>query len=164
MKTRKIPMRSCVVTREKYPKQELIRVVRTCDGSVVVDETGKQNGRGAYLKKDLSVIEKAEKSNILNKHLETVVPKEIFEELKNKEKLKSYIEKLIKNQEINILKEEDYERYKLINTIYEDMKEISPKKILEIYQNVNIDILIQEIKKIELKSIVFFRSTNDKNI
>ena len=90
--------------------------------------------------------------------------KEIFEELKNKEKLKSYIEKLIKNQEINLLKEEDYERYKLINTIYEDMKEISPKKILEIYQNVNIDILIQEIKKIELKSIVFFRSTNDKNI
>ena len=44
------------------------------------------------------------------------------------------------------------------------MKEITPKKILEIYQNVNIDILIQEIKKIELKSIVFFRSTNDKNI
>ena len=71
---------------------------------------------------------------------------------------------VVKNQEINLLKEEDYERYKLINTIYEDMKEISPKKILEIYQNVNIDILIQEIKKIELKSIVFFRSTNDKNI
>lgn len=99
-----------------------------------------------------------------NKQIFIETIKEIFEELKNKEKLKSYIEKLIKNQEINILKEEDYERYKLINTIYEDMKEISPKKILEIYQNVNIDILIQEIKKIELKSIVFFRSTNDKNI
>lgn len=83
MKTKKIPMRSCVVTREKYPKQELIRVVRTCDGNVVVDITGKQNGRGAYLKKDLSVIEKAEKSNILNKHLEMTVPKEIFEELRN---------------------------------------------------------------------------------
>lgn len=99
-----------------------------------------------------------------NKQIFIETIKEIFEELKNKEKLKSYIEKLIKNQEINLLKEEDYERYKLINTIYEDMKEISPKKILEIYQNVNIDILIQEIKKIELKSIVFFRSTNDKNI
>lgn len=83
MKVRKIPMRSCVVTREKYPKQELIRVVRTCDGNVVVDITGKQNGRGAYLKKDLSVIEKAEKSKVLDKHLETTVPKEIFEELRN---------------------------------------------------------------------------------
>ena len=83
MKLKKIPTRSCVVTREKYPKQELIRVVRTPEGNVVVDLTGKQNGRGAYLKKDLSVVEKAEKNKILNKHLETEVPKEIFDELKN---------------------------------------------------------------------------------
>lgn len=83
MKTRKIPMRSCVVTREKYPKQELIRIVRTPEGNIVIDEKGKQNGRGAYLKKDLSVILKAEKSKILNKHLEIDVPKEIFDELKN---------------------------------------------------------------------------------
>lgn len=83
MKQRKIPTRSCVVTREKFPKQELIRVVRTPDGNVVVDLTGKQNGRGAYLKRDLEVIEKARKSKILNKHLETDVPNEIFEELKN---------------------------------------------------------------------------------
>ena len=82
MKVRKIPMRSCVVTREKYPKGELIRVVRTPEGSVVIDETGKQNGRGAYLKKDLAVIEKAEKNKILNKHLEIDIPKEIFDELK----------------------------------------------------------------------------------
>ncbi len=82
MKIRKIPMRSCVVTREKYPKGELIRVVRTPEGSVVIDETGKQNGRGAYLKKDLAVIEKAEKNKILNKHLEIDIPKEIFDELK----------------------------------------------------------------------------------
>lgn len=83
MKVKKIPTRSCVVTREKYPKQELIRVVRTPEGNVVVDLTGKQNGRGAYLKKDLAVLEKAEKNKILNKHLEIEVPKEIFEELKN---------------------------------------------------------------------------------
>lgn len=83
MKVKKIPTRSCVVTREKYPKQELIRVVRTPEGNVVVDLTGKQNGRGAYLKRDLSIIEKAEKNKILNKHLEIEVPKEIFEELKN---------------------------------------------------------------------------------
>ncbi len=83
MKVKKIPTRSCVVTREKYPKQELIRVVRTPEGKVVVDLTGKQNGRGAYLKKDLAVVEKAEKNKILNKHLEIEVPKETFEELKN---------------------------------------------------------------------------------
>ena len=51
MKMKKIPMRTCLVTREKLPKQELIRVVRTPEGSVVIDETGKANGRGAYLKK-----------------------------------------------------------------------------------------------------------------
>lgn len=83
MKVKKIPTRSCVVTREKYPKGELIRVVRTPEGNVVIDLTGKQNGRGAYLKKDLAVIEKAEKNKILNKHLETEVPSSIFEELKN---------------------------------------------------------------------------------
>ena len=55
MKTKKIPLRSCVVTREKLPKQELIRVVRTPEGSVIVDTTGKANGRGAYLKKDREV-------------------------------------------------------------------------------------------------------------
>lgn len=83
MKVKKIPTRSCVVTREKYPKGELIRVVRTPEGNVVIDLTGKQNGRGAYLKRDLAVIEKAEKSKILNKHLEIDVPSSIFEELKN---------------------------------------------------------------------------------
>ena len=48
MKVKKIPMRSCLVTRERLPKQELIRVVRTPEGNVVVDTTGKVNGRGAY--------------------------------------------------------------------------------------------------------------------
>lgn len=82
MKQKKIPMRSCVVTREKYPKNELIRVVRTPEGNVMIDTTGKANGRGAYLKKDFTVFEKAQKSKILNRQLETEVPDEIFEELK----------------------------------------------------------------------------------
>ena len=82
MKTKKIPMRSCVVTREKLPKQELIRVVRTPEGNVVVDKTGKANGRGAYLKKDLQVFEKAQKSKVLNRILEVEVKDEVFEELK----------------------------------------------------------------------------------
>ena len=82
MKTRKIPMRTCVVTREKLPKQELIRVVRTPDGEIIIDETGKANGRGAYLKKDLETFEKAKKSKILNRQLEVDVPDTIYEELK----------------------------------------------------------------------------------
>ncbi len=81
MKVRKIPMRTCVVTKEKLPKGELIRVVRTPDGEVIIDETGKANGRGAYLKKDKEVFLKAQKSKILNKQLEVSVPDEIFEKL-----------------------------------------------------------------------------------
>lgn len=83
MKQRKIPMRTCIVTKEKLPKKELIRVVRGTDGICHVDETGKVNGRGAYLKKDLEVFEKAKKTKLLDRHLETTVPDEIFEELKN---------------------------------------------------------------------------------
>mgnify|MGYP004601776321 FL=1 len=72
----------CVITREKFPKMELIRVVRTPENTVIVDLTGKANGKGAYLKKDLAVIEKAEKNKVLNKILEVEVPVEIYEELK----------------------------------------------------------------------------------
>lgn len=81
MKQRKIPLRSCVVTREKYPKQELIRIVRTPEGVVIIDETGKANGRGAYIKKDLAVLEKAKKSNVLKRQLEVDIPEEIYEQL-----------------------------------------------------------------------------------
>ncbi len=80
---KKIPMRTCIVTKEKLPKIELIRVVRTPEGEVKIDVTGKQNGRGAYLKKDIDVFKKAKKSKILNQHLEVDVPDVIFEELEN---------------------------------------------------------------------------------
>ncbi|MDD3452932.1 MAG: YlxR family protein [Bacilli bacterium] len=83
MKPKKIPYRSCVVTKEKFPKQELIRIVRTPEGNIIVDTTGKANGRGAYLKKDLVVFEKAKKSKILNRILEVEINDEIFDELKN---------------------------------------------------------------------------------
>ena len=83
MKIRKIPMRTCVVTREKLPKGELIRVVRTPDGEVIIDETGKANGRGAYLKKDKEVFLKAQKNKVLNKQLEVEVQDKVFEKLNN---------------------------------------------------------------------------------
>jgi len=81
MKVKKIPYRSCVVTKEKYPKMELIRVVRTPDNQVIVDQTGKANGRGAYLKKDKLVFEKAKKSKILEKHLEIKIDDNVYEQL-----------------------------------------------------------------------------------
>ena len=83
MKQRKIPLRTCVVTKEKYEKKELIRVVKNNEGQVFVDITGRANGRGAYIKKDLEVLELAKKSKALDKHLETTISDEIYEELKN---------------------------------------------------------------------------------
>ena len=81
---KKIPMRSCVITGEKLPKKELIRIVRMPDGTVVVDETGKVNGKGAYLKRDIETFNKARNSKILNKKLEVDVPESIYDELINK--------------------------------------------------------------------------------
>ena len=83
MKQRKIPMRTCVVTKEKYPKSELIRVVRDNLGNISVDLTGKKNGRGAYLKKDIDVINKAFSGKILERYLEALIPQEIYDELCN---------------------------------------------------------------------------------
>ncbi len=83
IKTKKIPMRTCIVTREKWEKKDLVRVVRSPLGEVEIDLTGKKNGRGAYLKKDKEVFLKAKQSKILDKVLETEVKEEIYEELNN---------------------------------------------------------------------------------
>ncbi len=82
MKNRKIPERSCVVTKEKLPKSELVRIVKNNSNEVFVDVTGKSNGRGAYIKKDLDVLEKAKKTKILEKNLECSIPEEVYEEIK----------------------------------------------------------------------------------
>ena len=58
---KKIPLRTCVVTKEKCEKRDLLRVVRTPEKEVIYDESGKANGKGAYLKKDIDVINKAKK-------------------------------------------------------------------------------------------------------
>ena len=82
MKVKKIPQRTCVVTQEKYDKKDLIRVVKTPLNDVVIDLSGKINGRGAYLKKDLEVIEKARKSKALERHLEIEIKDEVYDKLK----------------------------------------------------------------------------------
>lgn len=81
MKQKKIPMRTCVITHEKYPKKELIRIVRTPEQKIIIDQTGKANGRGAYLKKDKEIIEKARKTKALEKHLEIKIEDEIYDKL-----------------------------------------------------------------------------------
>ncbi len=84
MKVKKVPLRTCVVTKEKLEKKDLFRVLRTPEGNVIVDDTNKANGRGAYIKKDLDAILKAEKSKILDRHLMVNVPKKVYEELKSR--------------------------------------------------------------------------------
>lgn len=75
---RKIPMRKCVVSQERFPKKELIRIVRTPEGNVVIDETGKRNGHGAYIQRSLETVAKARKNKALDRALETTVDEEVY--------------------------------------------------------------------------------------
>lgn len=81
MKEKKLVLRTCCQTREVLEKKDLIRVVRTPEGNVIIDQTGKSNGRGAYLKKDAAIILAAKKSHVLDKKLEVSVPENIYDEL-----------------------------------------------------------------------------------
>lgn len=78
---RKVPMRKCVVTQERFPKQELLRVVRTPEDDVIVDVTGKKNGHGAYIQKSLETLEKARKNRALARALECEIPQEVYDKL-----------------------------------------------------------------------------------
>lgn len=82
MKVKKIPLRTCVITKEQLPKKELLRIVRTKEGNVIVDETGKINGRGAYIKKDINVLDKAIKSKLLEKKLECEIEDSVYKQIK----------------------------------------------------------------------------------
>lgn len=78
---KKIPMRSCVVTKEKLPKRELLRIVKNNENKVFVDLTGKANGRGAYIKKELDVLKIAKEQKILEKHLEIAIDDSVYDEI-----------------------------------------------------------------------------------
>ena len=80
---KKMPERTCVITKEKTLKKDLLRVVRDNNGNVSVDTTGKANGRGAYLKKDKEVINKAKTTKALERILEVTIPDSIYEEMLN---------------------------------------------------------------------------------
>ncbi|PLS06554.1 RNase P modulator RnpM [Neobacillus cucumis] len=82
MNTRKkVPMRKCVATGEMKPKKELVRIVRSKEGEVSIDLTGKKSGRGAYLSKNKEAVLLAKKKNTLSNHLEVQINDSIYEEL-----------------------------------------------------------------------------------
>jgi len=81
---KKIPMRRCTGCGEMKEKKSLIRIVRTPDGMIQVDRTGKLNGRGAYLCDDLSCLRTARKRRSLQRSLDTPIPDEIFDELERR--------------------------------------------------------------------------------
>ncbi len=81
MTNRKIPLRKCIASQEMKPKKELIRIVRSKDGDVSIDLTGKMAGRGAYLSRDKDIILKAQKKNALANHLKANVDDSLYQEL-----------------------------------------------------------------------------------
>ncbi len=78
---KKIPIRKCVATHEQHPKKELLRIVKTPEGEIKVDLSGKLNGRGAYLKKDEKALEIAKKKGILQRSLETEIDDTVYSEI-----------------------------------------------------------------------------------
>ena len=77
-KTRKIPERRCLGCGERFPKKDLLRVVRTSEGNVELDFTGKKSGRGAYTCKKLSCFKKARKAKRFENNLETAIPEQVY--------------------------------------------------------------------------------------
>jgi uncharacterized protein len=83
MKVRKIPQRMCTGCMEMKPKGELIRIVKSPEGDVSVDLTGKKSGRGAYICRDIVCLEKAFKARRLARNLEVAISEEIINNLRN---------------------------------------------------------------------------------
>lgn len=75
---KKIPMRQCVGCREMKPKRDLIRVIRTSEDEILIDTTGKKNGRGAYTCPSRECLDRAIKSKGLERSLKIAIPKEIY--------------------------------------------------------------------------------------
>lgn len=81
MANKKIPMRKCVGCQEMKEKKSLIRVVKTAEGDIILDDTGKKNGRGAYICKSLECFKKAKKTKSLERSLGVSVSEQVYEEL-----------------------------------------------------------------------------------
>lgn len=83
MKVKKVPLRMCLGCQEMKPKRELIRVVRSPEGEICLDHTGKRNGRGAYVCKQVACLEKAVKSKRFEKAFQHQVPVEMLQALRS---------------------------------------------------------------------------------
>ena len=80
-KVRKIPMRQCMGCNEHKPKIELLRVVRSPEGEISLDFTGKKSGRGAYLCRDIKCLRRARKSRRIDKNLDFSIPEEVYDQM-----------------------------------------------------------------------------------
>lgn len=83
MKRKKIPLRKCVACNENKPKQELIRVVKSKEGHLDIDLTGKMNGRGAYLCPSQECLDKSKMNKQLSKALKINIPDELYDRVRN---------------------------------------------------------------------------------
>lgn len=81
MSTKKIPLRQCIGCGEMKNKKEMIRVLKTTEGAVVIDATGRMNGRGAYLCRDAGCFRRAVKTKGLEHSLKMAIPPEVYGEL-----------------------------------------------------------------------------------
>ncbi len=84
MTVKKVPLRRCAGCNEQKSKKEFVRVVRTPSGEIVLDDTGKANGRGVYLCPKKSCLQKARKAKRLERNLDTAIPEEIWSALEEK--------------------------------------------------------------------------------
>ncbi|EEB36093.1 hypothetical protein ANHYDRO_01088 [Anaerococcus hydrogenalis DSM 7454] len=81
MKQRKIPQRKCIVCGENKDKNDLIRIVKNKEEGIILDPTGKKNGRGAYICKDEKCINEAKKKRKLEKVFKTEISDDLYEEI-----------------------------------------------------------------------------------
>lgn len=81
LKAKKVPLRTCVATGQQCPKPELLRIVKTPEGSILIDPTGKAHGRGAYIKCSIEAAQIAKNKHVFNRHFECAVPETFYDEL-----------------------------------------------------------------------------------
>lgn len=81
MKQKKIPMRRCNGCNEQKPKNELVRVVKSSDGNIALDLTGKMSGRGAYICNSIDCLSKAKKSRRIDRVFETAIPDSVWAQM-----------------------------------------------------------------------------------
>ena len=96
VKTRKIPLRKSVVSGEVIDKRDLLRIVKNKEGQVFIDPTGKQNGRGAYIKLDNEEAQLAKKKQVFNRSFSMEVPESFYDDLI------AYVDHKVKRRELGL--------------------------------------------------------------